>query len=222
MIVNFRQLETLKTLAQHGADKSFIPVTTARLASWLSISQQSASNKLRELLDDRLIERRWGHRSNQVMLTKSGIGALYGEYNELKAIFEDSMGDIELTGALVSGIGEGRYYITHPGYSKQFKAKLGFMPRFGTFNLRLVPKDLPRFNHLRERPGLAIEQFVSEGRTFGSGKCFRAIIGEVECAIMIPSRTHYSDILEVISHSNLRQILGVKDGDMVKIVISSD
>lgn len=222
MIVNFRQLETLKLLAQRGADNAFIPVTTSQLASWLSVSQQSASNRLRELLDGGLIERRWGHRSNQVMLTKSGIGALYGEFNELRALFEESQGDVEISGTLVSGIGEGKYYITHPGYSKQFKAKLGFVPRFGTFNLRLDPKDMPRFNHLREKPGLAIEQFVSEGRTFGPGKCFRARIGDVDCAIMIPGRTHYSDILEVISHSNLRQALGAKDGDTVKIVISSD
>ena len=220
--MNFRRLETLKTLAQHGADKSFIPVTTTRLASWLTVSQQSASNRLRDLVDDGLIERRWGQRSNQVMLTKSGMGALFGEYNELRALFEESQGDVELTGTVVSGIGEGKYYITHPGYSKQFKLNLGFIPRFGTFNLRLIPKDLPRFNHLREKPGLPIEQFVSEGRTFGSGKCFKARIGDVECAIMIPNRTHYSDVLEVISEKNLRKALGAKDGDDVKILISSD
>ena len=221
-MVDFRSLQTLKILAQHGADKSFIPLTTTQLAEWLSVSQQSASNRLRGLLEGKLVERRWGHRANQVMLTKAGLSALYGEYNELRAIFEEAMGDVELTGTLVSGIGEGKYYITHPGYSKQFKARLGFVPRFGTFNLRLDPKDLPRFNHLRERPGLAIDQFVSEGRTFGPGKCFRAKIGDVECAVMIPSRSHYTDILEVISRDNLRQARGVKDGDRVRIVISSD
>jgi len=221
MILNFRQLKTLKLLAQRGADKAFIPLTTTQLAAWLGVSQQSASNRLSELRDGGLIERRLG-RTNQVMLTKDGVGALYDEYNELRAIFEESKGEVELTGTLVSGIGEGKYYITHPGYRGQFKQTLGFVPCHGTFNLRLSPEDLPRFNHLKEKPGMPIEQFVSEGRTFGSGKCFKAKIGGIECAIMIPSRSHYSDVLEVISDKNLRHALNARDGNVVRITIFSD
>jgi riboflavin kinase len=39
-------------------------------------------------------------------------------------------------------------------------------------------------------------------------------------AVIIPDRTHYPvDLLEIIAPVNLREMLGINDGDNVKIVV---
>lgn len=214
-----RIVQALKVLASHGAIDRFIPLRTTDLADWLEVSQQTASNRLLELIDSGFVERRWSVGVNQVMLTKKGINLLSKEYEELKTIFETLESQMVFIGTTQEGIGEGKYYILQDGYQVQFEDKLGFKPEHGTFNIQLTPKDIPRLARLKEKDGIPIEGFESEGRTFGKGKCFRARIGLIDCAIMVPNRSHYEDILEVIADSHLRKNLGLSNGDRVEITI---
>jgi len=46
---------------------------------------------------------------------------------------------------------------------------------------------------------------------------FRAKAKGVECAVILPIRTHHTDILEVISKELLRNRLGIADGDTVAL-----
>ena len=50
---------------------------------------------------------------------------------------ERTKAELDVTGVLFSGLGEGAYYIMIKGYRKQFQSKLGFDPFPGTLNLRL-------------------------------------------------------------------------------------
>jgi len=119
----------------------------------------------------------------------------------------------------VSGLGEGKYYISQPEYKRQFKEKVGFVPYPGTMNVRLSGADLSRVRILHDTGGLEIEGFSKDGRTFGAGKVFKATINGHECAIIIPFRTHYEDILELIARDHLRDELSLKDGNMVTLKV---
>ena len=217
--MKYRIVEALKALAIRGAAEGFIPVRTRDLSQWLEISQQSASNRLLELLKLKYIERRWGPRSNQIVLTKEGLAVLSQEYEQLRTIFGDKKKSLEFRGIYEKGIGEGQYYIGQKGYQKQFKQKLGFSPRFGTFNIKLSTQEAIKLRRLKGPEGFPIEGFVSNGRSFGAGKCFKAEIQDVNCAVMIPNRTHYTDVLEVISDKCLRKTLNLSPGDRVVIQI---
>jgi riboflavin kinase len=54
----------------------------------------------------------------------------------------------------------------------------------------------------------------------GSLKCFPCLINGAHGAIAIPERTHHGpEVLEIISPFNLRDRLGLKDGDCVKVEV---
>ena len=42
---------------------------------------------------------------------------------------------------------------------------------------------------------------------------------KIECAIIIPKRSHHDDVLEIISASQLRLKLKLEDGDSVAVKI---
>jgi riboflavin kinase len=51
-------------------------------------------------------------------------------------------------------------------------------------------------------------------------RCYPAAIQNIECAVILPSRSHYSDTIEVLCKYNLRRTLGLKDGDVLELRIS--
>ena len=132
---------------------------------------------------------------------------------------------VELVGSVVSGLGEGRYYVSREGYVRQFREKLGFVPYPGTLNLLLRDGSVVLRRRLDARSGIKIESFTAEGRTFGGSKCFFCEIlrdgcDGVQCAVVIPERTHYPDnVVEIISPVNLREKLGLEDGDELRVKI---
>jgi len=120
----------------------------------------------------------------------------------------------------VSGVGEGRYYVSQKEYLAQFGKALGFEPYPGTLNLDLDEAEASKLQMLDAAEGVVLRGFNSQGRTFGDVKCFRAKISDVECAVIIPKRTHYRHTVEVVAAKRLREALGIKDGGAVELVIS--
>ena len=109
---------------------------------------------------------------------------------------------------------------TNPfGYVNQFKEKLGFVPYPGTLNVEIQFVERNKLRLLKNYRALTIDEFQTENRTFGSVRCFKADVNGSEGAIVLPLRSHYSNILEFISPHNLREKLNLKDGDEVKIII---
>jgi len=122
---------------------------------------------------------------------------------------------VRLRGKVASGLGEGRYYISREGYRRQFSEKLGFDPSPGTLNLKL---DEP-FT-IEDSDSIEIEGFSDEGRSFGGCRCLPAEVGGVRGAVVRPERTGYPpDLLELIAPVNLREALGLSDGDEVEVVL---
>lgn len=212
-------IETLKHLALKGNIYEYNSLSSRELGKRLGLSQQSASKKILELLELELISRKMGARKQLVKLTSKGLEVLRKEFSQYQKIF-DSMEHITLRGTLVSGLGEGQYYISQKGYLDQFQQKLWFKPYPGTLNLKIEGPELSKIQILKDSEGILIEGFESEGRTFGNVKCFPSDIQNVECAVIIPHRSHYRDVLEIISRHYLRDEIKIKDGDIVEIIVS--
>lgn len=103
------------------------------------------------------------------------------------------------------------------GYSSQFSEKLGFLPFPGTLNLKL---DRPFALDDSHPDSIRIEGFIYEGRAFGGCICRPVRICGIRGAIVRPERTSYSaTLLELVAPVNLREALGLSDGDEVEVVL---
>jgi len=199
-----------------------IRISTPELASRIKLSQQTASRHLRELERLGLIERAITSRGEIVRITDRGMDQLQATYFRLRSVVEkEKPRTVLLEGEVVSGLGEGAYYMSLEGYRKQFKAKLGFEPYPGTLNLKLSGTSLNQRKRLSSMDSIIIEGFKNEMRTYGDVKCFSAIIqGRVRGAVVIIDRTHYApSILEVIAPVKLRREFKLRDGDIIGLQV---
>jgi riboflavin kinase, archaea type len=212
-------VDTLKAIALLGGIKAYVDLSSGELGKLLGVSQQSASQRILELIRDGLVARDLATRRQRIRLTPHGADALRKEYADYQRIFEVKE-TLSISGTVTSGLGEGAFYMRQKGYKDQFRKKLWFEPYEGTLNLKIRGADLAKLQILQETPGIEISGFESGGRTFGGAKCFLATSGRVDCAVILPIRTHHTDVVEVISKHYLRNALGLKDGDVVDLVVT--
>ena len=211
-------LETLKELALLGGIKNRVEISSLELANQLETSQQTASRYLVELDKKGMISRELGIKKQLILITSLGEGFLQEEHLQYQQIFELT-NRVLFKGKAVSGIGEGRYYTEQDGYVEKFKEKLGFVPYPGTLNVEIEYVERNKLRLLKDHRAINIEEFKTKNRTFGGVRCFRAKINDIDGAIVLPLRSHYSNILEFISKDFLRGNLNLKDGEGVNIVI---
>lgn len=211
-------MQTLKELALLGAVQNKIELSSHELAEQLQTSQQTASRYLLELDTLEMITRELGVKKQLIQITSSGSEALENEYHSYKQVF-DLTNKVVFNGKLVSGMGEGKYYTAHKGYADQFEKRLGFVAYPGTLNVQIEYIERNKIRLLRNYGGIEIEEFQAENRTFGGVICFKATINGRKGAIVLPKRSHYANVLECISPDNLRETLGLHDGDPVEIVV---
>ena len=210
---------TLLELLSLGATRRPIPISSINIAKRIGKSQQLISKHLLDLEANQVIERSRDRHDHTVMITPTGEHLLRDIYNTLKIEFE-AVTVFELKGEYFSGMGEGSYYMSLDGYRKQFISKLGIDPFPGTFNVRLTsPTDRKLYRELRNYPGVRIEGFRDEKRTFGGANCFSAVIGDrIDAFVLSIDRTHYDDsVLEILSSVEIRTRLKLKQGDDVTI-----
>ena len=207
----------LKKLALMGAYNKPLEISSVEFASHMDTSSQTAARKLKSLEDEMLITRQILHRGQLVSITKNGLEALQKEFNDYQAIFGNGHKKF-LTGKVITGLGEGQYYISLEGYRMQFIKKLGFTPYPGTLNIKLDTQSID----IRKKitPNIKISGFTKDNRTFGNGSCFNVMIEDIKGAVIVPERTHYpEDIIEIIAPVNLREYLKVRDGSIVEVEV---
>jgi riboflavin kinase len=196
-------------------------VTTDSLARRLDSSQQTISRKIRELENIGMISRTTHPKGQIITLTEKGTRLLRKRYLELMDIVERSKeSGISFGGNLISGSGEGRYYVSQDEYFLQFHDKLGLRPFLGTLNIRLkTTHDIHMKNEMEKIKPIVVEGFKKEKRTFGDIRCYPCVVNrKTRGVVVIPERTHHpSDVIEIISPANLRKELSVKDGDYVRV-----
>ena len=213
---------TLTQLISQGARHNFVPITTSYLGKSINKSQQAASKHLRELEKDGFIERIMNGRKFSVKITFKG----YSEMVKLSSILKSSLNSfpsfVELKGTLVSGMGEGAYYMSLKGYTKQFKSKINYIPFPGTLNVKLHEKEyIEAAQQFRTLNGVTIKGFCDSKRTYGWVKCFKAKLNNsIDCELIILERTHHDDsIIELISKTNIRKTAKLQDSSKLTIRI---
>ncbi|MDH5268121.1 MAG: DUF120 domain-containing protein [Candidatus Bathyarchaeota archaeon] len=214
---------TLYKLAKMGARNRTIKVSTEYLAEKMGASQQTASRNLIELDKKAWIKRTITPEGCLIKITEAGVTELKKLYSNLRLIMEAAYPlSVTLEGVLFTGLGEGAYYVTRDKYRKQFIEKLGFDPYPGTLNLKLTSEyDTKARSELETYPGIEIEGFKDESRTFGNVKCYPVVINnKMKGAVIFALRSHYnSSVLEIIAPTYLRSQLNLKDGHKVKVEV---
>ncbi len=211
----------LKKLKEMSNENNEVRLTSSEFAKHLNMSQQTASRIIIELEKKGYITRIITKKGQSIYISDLGLDILYSEYAELSGILSIK-NVITLHGLVQSGMGEGRYYISRKQYIVQFQEKLGIIPYLGTLNLKAVPEDLNEIRKLRGFPGIHIDGFKTEDRTFGDVKAFRAKIYDTDCFVVMPERTVYTEVVEIISQYFLREKLNIKDGEILQVTVYLD
>lgn len=213
---------TLLKVAEIGGLKKPIKLSTKVLAPNLSLSQQTISRHLMELDKLGYIDRRVSYQGIEIKISTKGIDELRNTYLILKSIIDEPRTAIILNGVVISGLGEGAYYISKKGYRDQFLKKLGFNPYPGTLNVRLSTQlDIRKKDELNAYSPVIIEGFKEKDRSFGPVSCYPAIINNsVKGAITIIERTHHREsVIEIVAPVNIRKKLSLNDDDDVQIKV---
>lgn len=123
---------------------------------------------------------------------------------------------IELSGTVFSSRGEGKKFLELPWVKQQIKQKLGFTPYPGTLNVMLSEESVKRKKLLEKAH--SIQVWPADG--YCNGTLIKALIGTLECAIVVPEVPAYpKDILEVVAPVNLREQLQLEDGGEVTVTV---
>ena len=220
--LKIQHILTLSHLLSKGAKHNYITITTTSLGKNIKKSQQSASKHLLELEQNQFIERIINGRKISIKITEKG----FSEMIKLSTILQKSLNSfpshVQIKGTLVSGMGEGAYYMGLKGYTKQFKSKIGYVPFPGTLNLRVDQKihqeAIKQFATLN---GIKIKSFSDGKRTYGWVKCFPAKLNNsTNCNLILLERTHHDNsVVELISKSSLRKSAKLKEGSKVSLTI---
>lgn len=220
--LKIQHILTLSYLLSKGAKHNYITLTTTSLGKNIKKSQQSASKHLLELEENQFIERIINGRKISIKITEKG----FSEMIKLSTILQKSLNSfpshVQIKGTLVSGMGEGAYYMGLKGYTKQFKSKIGYVPFPGTLNLKVDQKihqeAIKQFATLN---GIKIKSFSDGKRTYGWVKCFPAKLNNsTNCNLILLERTHHDNsVVELISKSSLRKSAKLKEGSKVSLTI---
>ena len=218
-----QHLLTLAHILSKGGKHNFVNITTTSLGKEIGKSQQSASLHLKELELGGFIERIHSGRKQSIKITNKGFIELSTLHNLLSKLISNSPNSMNVIGTITSGMGEGAYYMSMKGYTKQFKSKLGYVPYPGTLNVQLnEKKHSEAISQLSNYEGTKINSFSDGKRTFGWVKCFKSKINnKIDCELILLERTHHdTTIVEFISKNNIRKLLKIGDKSNVKVKIS--
>lgn len=213
---------TLFYLLSKGAKHNFVPITTSSLGKNINKSQQAASKHLLELERDGFIQRMMTGRSVSVKITQKGFTEIMKLFTALRTGLDSLPSYVELRGTLVSGMGEGAYYMSLKGYTKQFKKKIGYIPFPGTLNISLSKNEyIDAVDQFDALDGILIKGFSDGKRTYGWVKCFKAKLNKsIDCELIRLERTaHDKTIIELISKMNLRKSANLSNGSSVTVKI---
>ena len=220
--LKIQHILTLAELLSKGAKYNFVQITTASLGKNIKKSQQSASKHILELENGGFIDRLMTGRQLSVKITQKGYSELVKLHSVLGSSLDSFPSYLKLSGSVISGLGEGAYYMSLNGYTKQFKVKIGYIPFPGTLNIKLNQLQATQIiQQLDDLESVIIDPFSDGKRTYGWVKCFHATLNNsIKCELIRLERTHHNNsIIELISKNNLRKTSKLKTGSKVTIKI---
>ena len=125
---------------------------------------------------------------------------------------------IKLHGIATRGLSQSSLFTEIPWVKKQFIEKLGITAYPGTFNITVADEDSGKLNIIKEAQGIEIEP---EDKSFCVANGFPVLIDQkIKGAAIIPLVADYPpNQLEIISATNIKQSLGIKDGDLTEVEV---
>jgi riboflavin kinase, archaea type len=193
----------------------FFEGTTSDLGEVFGVSQQSASRYLALLEDAGYIKKERVKQAFRISFTEEGVNVLKN-YGHLLFVFLDSKKRASFRGEIVSGIGEGAYYVSK--YAEKISETLGYIPFHGTLNIRVYGGK----PDIKSASTIEVRGFSHDGRSFGAVTLtpinLKLYGKEIKCHVITPERTHHKRDLELISRHNLRRKYKIKDGDETEII----
>lgn len=200
-------------LLKKGAHVSPLKVTESELAASLRMPQQTLSRRIIELEAEGRIKRS----KEGILLTKKSTN----EAISLKGSIEEALSNpssIEIRGEIVSGIGEGKYYMSLPGYKDQLTKLYGFEPYPGTLNVKLPPEEVQKRLLLRERKGAYIKGFEHKGKKLGGLISYVCHFNGTSAVAIFPEKSqHGLNIIELVGPIEFRKKFALKDGEQVSL-----
>ena len=225
--ITFQHVVILSELLLCGAKNNFVELTTGEIAKKIKRSQQLASKELLDLEFFGYIKRNKKSKKYTIKVTEKGYQKVYDLFLFLKTAIESFKHIIDFEGHIITGMGEGAYYMSLKGYKQQFKDKLGYEPYPGTLNIKLNSSlYVEAKKEMLKYPSINIEGFSDQSRTFGWVKCYPAYINDsdnINSSILILERTHYDDsIIEIIAPFSIKEQFSLKNGDYIKLKVNTN
>jgi riboflavin kinase, archaea type len=225
--ITFQHIVILSELLLSGAKNNFVELTTNEIAKKIKRSQQLASKELLDLEFFGCIKRNKKSKKYTIKVTEKGYQKVYDLFLFLKTAIESFKHIIDFEGHIITGMGEGAYYMSLKGYKQQFKEKLGYEPYPGTLNIKLNSSSyVEAKKEMLKYPSITIEGFSDQSRTFGWVKCYPAYINDsvnINSSILILERTHYDDsIIEIIAPFSIKEQFSLKNGDFIKLKVNTN
>ncbi|MGZ5511546.1 MAG: DUF120 domain-containing protein [Nitrososphaeraceae archaeon] len=225
--ITFQHVVILSELLLCGAKNNFVELTTGEIAKKIKRSQQLASKELLDLEFFGYIKRNKKSKKYTIKVTEKGYQKVYDLFLFLKTAIESFKHIIDFEGHIITGMGEGAYYMSLKGYKQQFKDKLGYETYPGTLNIKLNSSlYVEAKKEMLKYPSINIEGFSDQSRTFGWVKCYPAFINDsdnINSSILILERTHYDDsIIEIIAPFSIKELFSLKNGDHIKLKVNTN
>jgi riboflavin kinase len=225
--ITFQHVVILSELLLCGAKNNFVELTTGEIAKKIKRSQQLASKELLDLEFFGYIKRNKKSKKYTIKVTEKGYQKVSDLFLFLKTAIESFKHIIDFEGHIITGMGEGAYYMSLKGYKQQFKEKLGYEPYPGTLNIKLNSSSyVEAKKEMLKYPSITIEGFSDQSRTFGWVKCYPAYINDsvnINSSILILERTHYDDsIIEIIAPFSIKEQFSLKNGDFIKLKVNTN
>ena len=124
---------------------------------------------------------------------------------------------MRLMGRIESGLGKGSFFTTLDWVTSQFEKEMGFIPYPGTLNVRVACEDFAQARSLMSQTDF---ELIPDDPQFCAAGLKRVWVGGVPGAAVVPSeqvRVHGEDVIEIIARDNVKQSLGLGDGDVIMI-----
>jgi len=207
------------SLALLGGAKK--PVRAKDLSRLMNASRATLSRWVSRAEELGFVRSATSKKSQYVMLSEKSLELLRSIRESIEGI---EWGEKVVMGEVFSGMGEGAYYMSRKGYLRGFMEVVGCRPFPGTLNLRLGHEDAWKVVEWRRKVvPKVIPGFYEEGRTFGEVEVYPVTInGEINAFSVFPRRRHYGyDVLELVHEENLREKMGLRDGEVVAVTLKS-
>jgi len=130
----------------------------------------------------------------------------------------ESSPSIATEGTVASGLGRGAQFLAIEWVLRELRARIGLVPYPGTLNLR-ISSSVWASCYARRASFVKIDDPSAGGCPGYLQRVVLTANGQTYSSayLILPERTMYKDVLEIIAADNLRQKLRLQDGDVVRV-----